>query len=94
MWQQNTENNQDMRLNANRLTSEKKGSCRVYDNTAMSHNVMAISLGWKMMSTIFMILALYFSKKSDRKKTDSDKALRMIRTDEKPTNRRNRGDAV
>ena len=43
----------------------KNGSCRVYDNTTMSQNVMAVSMGWKSMATIFMFMALYFSRKSD-----------------------------
>ena len=54
--------------NENFSTDEtKNGSCRVYDNTTMSQNVMFVALGWKTMSTIFMTIALYFSKKSDQK---------------------------
>merc|ERR1712141_177687 len=45
-------------------------SCRVYDNTTMSQNVMFVSLGWKSMSTLFMTIALYYSKKSDKKEKD------------------------
>ena len=62
----------EIRLNGgSNLSSIKNGSCRVYDNTTMSQNVMGVSLGWKIMSTLFMTLALYFSKKSDRKENEA-----------------------
>ena len=51
---------------------ENNASCRVYDNTTMSRNVMFVSLGWKTMASLFMTIALYFSKKSDRKKNEQE----------------------
>ena len=64
---------QSLNPSSNSILTEdtKKGSCRVYDNTTMSQNVMFVSLGWKMMSTIFMTIALFFSKKSDKKENDA-----------------------
>ena len=58
-------------------------SCRVYDNTTMSQNVMFISLGWKSMSTLFMTIALYFSKKSDQRNLESQHALQTTNIGEK-----------
>ena len=58
-------------------------SCRVYDNTTMSQNVMFVSLGWKSMSTLFMAIALYFSKKSDQRNLESQHALQITNMGEK-----------
>ena len=58
-------------------------SCRVYDNTTMSQNVMFVSLGWKSMSTLFMTIALYFSKKSDQRNLESQYALQITNMGEK-----------
>ena len=33
---------------------------------------MFVSLGWKTMASLFMTIALYFSKKSDRKKNEQE----------------------
>ena len=63
MWQNMLDNPED----AEALSAiSKNGSCRLYDNTTMSRNIMAISIGWKTMSTLFMTLALYFSTKSEQ----------------------------
>ena len=40
------------------------GSCRLYDNIAMSYIVLAVLLTWKLMSLIFFSLALFFGGKS------------------------------
>ena len=49
----------------------------------MSQNVMFVSLGWKSMSTLFMTIALYFSKKSDQRNLESQYALQITNMGEK-----------
>ena len=44
---------------------ENNASCRVYDNTTMSRNVMFVSLGWKTMASLFMTIG-NVSSKNDR----------------------------
>ena len=62
-------------LDAASNSVENNASCRVYDNTTMSRNVMFVSLGWKTMASLFMATALYFSKKSDRKINEQESAV-------------------
>ena len=69
MWQNMLDNPEDAETLS---VISKNGSCRLYDNTTMSRNIMAISIGWKTMSTLFMSLALYFSTESDRTKEISN----------------------
>ena len=66
----------------------KNGSCRVYDNTTMSQNVMFVSIGWKIMATLSMAIALYFSKKSDRRKIQQENVLSI--TNEEGEKQRNK----
>ena len=40
-----------------------KGSCRVYDNTYMSHSVIIMLLIWRILAAVFFMCALHFSKK-------------------------------
>ena len=78
----------------NVLTEDtKNGSCRVYDNTTMSQNVMFVSLGWKMMSTIFMTIALYFSKKSDKKEKDAKQVSNITHSSLEEKKNRNSTDS-
>jgi hypothetical protein len=65
--------NQNLETDSNSV--ENNASCRVYDNTTMSRNVMFVSLGWKTMASLFMAIALYFSKKSDRKINEQESAV-------------------
>ena len=71
----------------------KNGSCRVYDNTTMSQNVMFVSLGWKTMSTICMTIALYFSKKSDKKEKDAKQVSNITHSTLEEKKNRNSTDA-
>ena len=49
------------------------GSCRLYDNIAMSYTVLAVLLTWKLMSLVFFSLALFFGKKSKTFQPESKK---------------------
>lgn len=71
----------------------KNGSCRVYDNTTMSQNVMFVALGWKTMSTIFMTIALYFSKKSDQKAKNAKQVSSITHSTLEEKKNRNSTDA-
>ena len=42
---------------------------------------MFVSIGWKIMATLFMAIALYFSKKSDRKKIEQENVLSITNED-------------
>ena len=46
-----------------------KGSCKLYDNTAMSHYVLIVLLIWRILATLSFSTALFFAVRKSR--TDS-----------------------
>ena len=73
---------------------ENNASCRVYDNTTMSRNVMFVSLGWKTMASLFMTIALHFSKKSDRRKIEQENLVCIKKDGDKRNRNKDTEEAV